>query len=271
MGVGSDSTRGRIAAGEGTFHEICGPSFGIGAASRFRTESPDPARDQCRRRSGEAEEGTMIVGRPVGFVLAGFLLLSAVSPGWAASAMEELKRSIDRVLEILQDPVLAGPDKAVERRKAVRKVADEVFDFTEISRRSLARHWQGRSPRERAEFVKLFGDLLERSYFSRIEVYGGEKIQYLREEIESDLATVFTTIITKQGQEVPVSYRMHRSGGRWLVYDVVVEGVSLVSNYRSQFNRIIQTSSYAELVKRMKTKQEEFLVDPTKPKESARN
>jgi phospholipid transport system substrate-binding protein len=139
----------------------------------------------------------------------------------------------------------------------VRKIANDIFDFAEIAKRSLARHWQGRSEAERKEFVGLFADLLERSYISKIELYGGEKILYTGERIDGDAASVTTKIITKNGTEVPIEYRLLRQSDRWLVYDVSIEGVSLVSNYRTQFNKIIQTSSYAELVKKMKAKQDE--------------
>src|SRR4030067_256681 len=114
-------------------------------------------------------------------------------------------------------------------------------------------------PAERAEFVELFADLLERSYISKIEVYGGERIQYVGETIDGDRASVRTKNTTKQGSDIPIEYRLLHRGGRWLVYDVVIEGVSLVANYRTQFNKIITTSSYKELVKKMRTKQEEFL------------
>jgi phospholipid transport system substrate-binding protein len=106
--------------------------------------------------------------------------------------------------------------------------------------------------------VRLFSDLLERSYISRVELYGGEKIQYLGDTTEGDQARVMTKLLTKSGSEIPIEYRMHRRGDRWLVYDVVIEGVSLIANYRTQFNKIIQTSSYQELVRKMKTKQEEL-------------
>ena len=106
--------------------------------------------------------------------------------------------------------------------------------------------------------MKLFGDLLERSYISKIELYGGEKIQYTGDKIEGDQASVMSKLLTKTNTEVPIEYRMLKKGERWLVYDVIIEGVSLISNYRTQFNKIIQTSSYAELVKKMKSRQEEM-------------
>ena len=180
----------------------------------------------------------------------------------AGAPADQLKSAVDRVIKTLEE---MKTDKSGERRQAVRKIANEIFAWDETAKRALARHWQGRTEPQRQEFVKLFGDLLERSYISRIENYGGEKITYLGDSVEDDSAIVRTRIITKQGSEVPVDYRMLRRGDRWLVYDVVIEGVSLVSNYRTQFNKIIQTSSYEELVKKMKNKQEE-LQEPAKPK-----
>jgi phospholipid transport system substrate-binding protein len=176
----------------------------------------------------------------------------------AGAPTDQLKSSVDRVIKTLDDPAMKAEGKAVERRQAVRKIANEIFAWDETAKRALARHWQARTEAQRQEFVKLFGDLLEHSYISRIENYGGEKITYLSDSVEDETAMVRTKIVTKQGSEVPVDYRMLRRGERWLVYDVVIEGVSLVSNYRTQFNKIIQTSSYEELVKRMKSKQEEF-------------
>ena len=161
----------------------------------------------------------------------------------------------------MDDPELRKEAQSAQRRASVRKVADDIFDFQETAKRSLGRHWPTRSASERDEFVKLFSDLLERSYISKIETYGGEKIQYTAEKIDGDLATVSTRIVTKNGTEVPVDYRMKKGGDRWLVYDVSIEGVSLVSSYRTQFNKIIQTSSYNELVSKLRTKQDELLAE----------
>ena len=179
---------------------------------------------------------------------------------WAGPPTEQLRAQVERVVKTVDDPELKSQSKLKERRIAVRKIADEIFDFNETAKRSLARHWQQRTPAERKEFVDLFADLLERSYISKIELYNGEKISYLGDSIDGDLATVRTKLITKQGTDIPVDYKMLRSpGDRWLVYDVMIEGVSLIANYRTQFNKIIQTSSYQELVKKMKAKQSEFL------------
>jgi phospholipid transport system substrate-binding protein len=188
-------------------------------------------------------------------VLAALLL---ARDAFAGPPTEQLKSEIDRVVKALDDPDLKGDGKTVERHTRVRAIANNIFDWAETAKRSLARHWRPLSDAQREEFVKLFGDLLERSYISKIELYGGEKIHYVGESVDGDQAVVRTKIITKQGTDVPIEYRLIRRGDRWLVYDVVIESVSLISNYRSQFNKIIQTSSYQELVKKMKTKQEEF-------------
>ena len=202
--------------------------------------------------------------------LACLLVLPVAGETWAGLATDQLKGAIDRVVKTLDDPAYKGEDKAPARRRAVRKVANDIFDFGEIARRSLARHWQSLTDKQREEFVMLFADLLERSYISKIELYGGEKILYTGERVEGDQASVATRIITKNGTDVPIDYRMLKRGDRWLVYDVNIEGVSLVSNYRTQFNKIIQTASYNDLVQKMRTKQDELVsADQAQPKQAA--
>jgi phospholipid transport system substrate-binding protein len=204
-------------------------------------------RSQCRRLA--------LLLAPT--LLAGLAVLPA--PLAAGPPTDHLRSRIDQVVKLLDDPQLKPEARARERRAAVRRIADEIFDFAETAKRSLGRHWQARTPAEREEFVQLFTDLLEKAYFSKIELYNGENISYVGESIEGDTAVVRTRITTRQGTEVPVDYRMLRRGDRWLVYDVMIEGVSLIANYRTQFNKIIQTSSYQELVRKMKAKQGEFL------------
>ncbi len=187
--------------------------------------------------------------------------LVVVRAGWAGAPTDLLRVQIDRAVKTLEEPELKKEGKARERRVAVRRIAEDIFDFTETAKRSLGRHWQPRTPAERKEFVELFANLLERSYLSKIELYSGERIAYLGDTIEGDQATVRTRIMTKHGTEIPVDYKMYKQGDRWLVYDVIIEGVSLIANYRTQFNKIIQTSSYQELVRKMKTKQAEFSDD----------
>ncbi|MBI1848271.1 MAG: ABC transporter substrate-binding protein [Candidatus Rokubacteria bacterium] len=181
-----------------------------------------------------------------------------IGPAAAGVPTDQLKGQINRVLKTLADPDLKKENRAKDRRQAVRRIAEDIFDFSETAKRSLGTHWNQRTPAEREEFVRLFSDLLERSYISKIELYNGEKIQYAGDTVDGELAVVHTKIITAQNSEIPVDYQMYRKGDRWLVYDVKIEGVSMVSNYRTQFNKIIRTSSYQELVKKMKTNQDEF-------------
>jgi phospholipid transport system substrate-binding protein len=172
----------------------------------------------------------------------------------AGPATEQLRSRVERVVTILEDPQLKA--KPAARRTALRTAATEIFDFTEITRRSLGRHWQTVSQSERDDLVALMTALLERSYLGRIEQYSGERIVFAGETAEADLATVRTRLVSKGGLETPVDYRLYKVGDRWLVYDVTVEGVSLVANYRAQFNKIIQTSSAQGLVERLRAKQE---------------
>lgn len=197
-------------------------------------------------------------------VAAGLIAAVALVASRAADAgppTDQLKSTIDRILSILQDPALRGPGKVEERRLKIREVADDVFDWTEIGKRALARHWEARSPQEREEFSKLFADLLERSYVGKIEGYSGEKIVYDKETIDGERAEVRTKLVTKAGTQIPIDYQMQKVGDRWRVYDVKIENVSLVGNYRSQFNRIIQQSGYADLIQRLKSKKEELQFD----------
>ena len=167
----------------------------------------------------------------------------------AGEPTDQVRRSVGEVLEIVQ----SQPDGPA-RRTAVCQAANRLFDFEETAKRALGPHWQQRTPAEHEEFVRLFSDLLEAAYVGKIDLYQGEKITYVGETVDGDQATVKTRIVTKQGNEVPVDYRLLREMDGWRVYDVIIEGVSLVANYRTQFNKIIQTSSYDDLVKRMRAK-----------------
>ena len=190
------------------------------------------------------------------FVIASIFVLglSMARDAAAGQISDQLRSRIDRVVAILEDPILKV--RPEERRVALRGAATDIFDFTEITRRSLGRHWQGATPAEREELVQLFTALLERSYLGRIEQYSGERIAVVGEVLDGELATVRTRLVSKGGTETHVDYRLHRAGDRWMAYDVCVEGVSLVANYRAQFNKIIQASSAQALVKRLRAKQE---------------
>jgi phospholipid transport system substrate-binding protein len=203
-------------------------------------------------------------GRALGLALA-FTLAVLGSAAEAGIPTDQLRGATDRVLKLLQDPDLKQPAKSETRRQQIRAIADEIFDWQETGKRALARHWQARSPKEQEEFSKLFAELIERSYVGKIEQYSGERVVYAGETVEGDLATVRTKLVTKSNAEIPVDYRMQKEGDRWRAYDVVIEGVSLVSNYRTQFNRIIQQSGYAELVNKLKAKHEELQFESGRP------
>ncbi len=194
---------------------------------------------------------------PLFLVTVGVLCLFWIR-AWAGVPTDQLRGSVDRVIQILEDSQLKAEAKAADRRAAIRKEAESIFDFTETAKRALGQHWKTLNPGQQQEFVSLFEDLLERAYVLKIEKYSGEKVTYLGDTVDGDLATVKTKFTTKQGTEIPVDYRLLRRGDRWLVYDVFVEGVSLVDNYRTQFDRIMRTGSYDELVRRMKASQSDF-------------
>ena len=180
------------------------------------------------------------------------LVLGLASAVWAGPPTEQLRTYTDQVVKILQNPSMTLP----ERREAVRHLAEEVFDVTETAKRALGQHWQQRTPAEQDEFVKLFANLLEQTYISRIDEFGGERLTYVSEQIDGDRAIVRAKITTKNGTDVPVESRVLLKGNRWLIYDILIENLSLISNYRAQFDRVIRTASYDELVKRLKTKGE---------------
>lgn len=198
----------------------------------------------------------------VSIVVLSIVALSFTSWAAAGEPTEVIRRTTDRVLSIFEDPQLQGPEQQAERQQRLRQVADEAFNWQEMARRALAVHWRDRSPEEREEFVGLFRDLIERTYMNRLEQAAAERqeIRYVGEQVEDSRAAVRTVAVSTRGLEVPLEYRLSKVGDRWQIYDVLVEGVSLVNNYRSQFQRIITTSSYDELIARMKTRQPENAV-----------
>ena len=194
----------------------------------------------------------------IGSLLA--LVVATAVPADAGAPTDQIRQRVDDVVKVLEDPALKN--KPVERHAAVRKIAEEIFDYPDTAQRALGPHWTPRTPQERQEFTRLFAELLDRAYIGKIELYQGEKVRYVGDTINGDDATVKTRIITKKGSEVPVDYRLHSKDGRWLVYDVIIEGVSLVSNYRTQFNKIVQTESYQALVQKLKAKEAEPAASP---------
>lgn len=184
-------------------------------------------------------------------------LLFSVFPGKEADAgepTEQVKQTVDAVIQILNNGELRKTERLDERRSKIREAVKKSFDFEEMAKRSLALHWRDRTPGERKEFISLFSDLLEDVYIRKIERYEDEKVLYTNERTDGRYATVSTVVVTAKETEIPVNYRIFKKSGKWEVYDIVIEGVSLVNTYRSQFNQIIRSGSYEELVIRLKKK-----------------
>lgn len=171
-----------------------------------------------------------------------------------ASPIDEIHQTVDAVLAVVNDTTLQAPGREAARREAALRVIEPRFDFPEIARLALGRYWRARSAAERQQFVTLFSRLLERAYVGRILAYSGESVQYLGQTLSDDRATVRTRIVTLRDTDVPVDYRLLRQGDHWLVYDVRIEGVSLVENYRVQLNEVMATSSFGNLLKKMEAR-----------------
>ncbi len=178
----------------------------------------------------------------------------AVSSARAAAPADQIRETINKIMGVLNDPSLKAEDNKKERLERLKGLIEPQFDFVEMAKRSLGAHWQRRSPNEQEEFVKLFKELLETSYIDSIDSYNGEKIAIQSEKQDKDYAEVDTKIVTKKGEEFSINYKLMANGG-WKVYDVIIENISLVNNYRSQFNRVIAQSSYEDLMRKLKEKE----------------
>jgi phospholipid transport system substrate-binding protein len=175
-------------------------------------------------------------------------------PAFAGEPTEVIRKTTDKIISIVKDPALEGPEKKREKERLIRAAAEEIFDKEEMSMRTLARHWRERTPAEKKEFMELFEDLLEKTYIDRVEGYSGEKVLYEGERVEGDYALVKVDIMTKQQTKIPVLYRLKKKKEGWLVYDLSIEGVSLINNYRTQFDSIIMSSSFKNLIEKLKEK-----------------
>jgi phospholipid transport system substrate-binding protein len=189
-------------------------------------------------------------------VAALFLSLAIVCPDHAKAGdpTVQVRATVDRVLIILKDPKLKSDAAKDERRAELRKAILPRFDFEEMAKRSLGAEWRRLSPAEQKEFVRLFTELLRDSYVTSIESYRGDRVNYHRETHEGRFAEVRTTVGTEQGNEYMIDYRLHLVNPEWKVYDVVIENISIVNNFRSQFRRILNKSSFKELLQTMRDK-----------------
>ena len=172
----------------------------------------------------------------------------------AGEPLELIKAATEGAIAVLKDPKLKSLEQKKERIDRLKELVNPIFDYDEMARRSLGAHWRRRSPTEQEEFTKLFRDYLERIYSDKIDFYDGQKVVFGRETIEQDYAQVESKMINAKGEENSVVYRLKRTDGKWKVYDAVIENISIVNNYRSQFDRVISKSSYEELKKMLKQK-----------------
>jgi phospholipid transport system substrate-binding protein len=187
-------------------------------------------------------------------VAAGVLFSTVASRVQAGVPTEQVRQTADKVLQVLQDPQSKSNSNAAQRREQLTQILASRFDFAEMAKRSLGANWQKGSASEQQQFVRLFTNLLESSYIGQIEAYSGEKIIYGRETVEQNQADVETKIVTKKSEEVSVNYKLRGDGGNWKVYDVVIENVSLVNNFRNQFNRMLAKGSFADLISQLESK-----------------
>jgi phospholipid transport system substrate-binding protein len=176
------------------------------------------------------------------------------STATAGAPTDQVRGTVQNIAAILKNPSLKTESRKNERRDQLRRAIFARFDFTEMAKRSLGAQWRKMSPQEQDEFTNVFTDLLERAYVDQIEAYNDEKFTYVKETIDDDFAEVQSRIVTSKA-EYSLNYRLHKAGAEWKVYDVVVENISLVNNYRAQFSRVISNQSYEELVRKMKNKQ----------------
>jgi phospholipid transport system substrate-binding protein len=200
--------------------------------------------------------------RTTGILILLFALCD-VSGAWAGPPTDQLRARIDRVYKILADPELQGATKIDQRRTAIVIAANDIFDFGEMAKRSLGQHWEQRTVAERGEFVRLFTELIQRSYISKVDQRGAEPMIMQSEKVDGDYAVVRTALPLGPGREMPIDYRMRNTDDRWLVYDLSIDGISLVANYRAQFNKVIRTSSYEALIAKVKSRQTEFPASST--------
>lgn len=214
-------------------------------------------------RARRRRTGTKIM---VASVVATLLALGS----WTFAAMtatESVQGTIGEVIRLLDDKELKQPERSEERRKKLETAIGNRFSYDEMAKRSLGAQWAKMNDKQRKEFVELFQRLLSNAYAGKIEGYTGEQVKYLNERLKDGFAEVKTKV-TSGKAEVPLDYRLLEQSGEWRVYDVVVDGISLISNYRGQFTKIIRSASYEDLVERLRNKAETFSApkDADKPK-----
>lgn len=187
-------------------------------------------------------------------LLLAFSVSGNMTPARADEPTDQIRQTSDKLLALVENAALKGADKDKERKKQMRQVIDERFDWGAMSRSAYGKNWRGLTEAQRSEFTALFSDLIEETYMAKVESYTGEKILYKGDKIDGAYGVVDTVVVTLRGTDIPVSYRVLKKGAEWFVYDISIEGVSLVNNYRSQIGAILNSSSHDNLIVRLKAK-----------------
>jgi len=173
---------------------------------------------------------------------------------FAGIPLETVKGHVDKVLEVLRDPSLKAESAKKVKKDKIRAISEKMFDFTELSKRTLASNWSKLSPEQQKEFIELYTSLLEDAYANKIMAYTDEKIAFSKEvALTEKTVEVRSTVLRKNG-DVPIYYRVIMKDGSWRVYDVVIEGVSLINNYRSQFREILANNPPESLLETLRKK-----------------
>lgn len=185
-------------------------------------------------------------------ILMAWLLVGSARLAHAGEPTEAIREAVNQGVEILRNAKLDNQKQRSQVIDRLRQIVYPLFDFNEMAMRSLGANWRRINRQQQKEFVSTFTALLEKTYADQIDLYDGQKVVYSGESIDGDHAQVDSRIIDKKGQTYSVSYRLHQVDAKWKIYDVIAENISLVNNYRSQFNRVIGKSSFEELLKTMK-------------------
>lgn len=188
-------------------------------------------------------------------VIATFFLLLPVGSVFASPAKDQLKSTIDSMIQVLKDPQFKGEASKEKRRQALRKIVYERFDFLEMTKACLAKHRAGRSAAEIEKLSDLFGQLLEQTYVANIEGYTDEKVLFTKDRVikKKNIALVYTKVVS-DSKEIPIDYKLHEVGGIWKVIDMKIEGVLIVRNYRDQFDKTLRSGSFESLLEEIQKK-----------------
>ncbi len=229
-----------------------GPDLNKGKIQRLHFKERNREVNIFNRFSGSFPLSLSRLVPAIVLMLVGTLQAAELGP-----AAEAVRQTIDQVLAILEDPELKGPERAAERRAKLEEVIGQRFDYEEMGKRTLAAHWKKLDSSQQKEFVTLFQSFLSNSYAGNIDGYSGQQIEYIKERHKGKFAEVQTKVVSSKA-ELPLDYRLMDKNGDYRVYDVVIDGVSLVKNYRGQFSRIIKSSSYDGLLEKLRNKADQF-------------